>query len=110
MTDQEKRLQRAQLQVEVEEAELELAHLREKAIRLVGSLRTIADKIEMNANLRPSADDFLMEVELERRLAPENQQTMDYAAAVSVIFQLRKARQDLLNLRERKSNLVQPRF
>ncbi len=106
MTQEEKRSQRAHLVIEIEDAEAELAHEQERAIRIAQGLRIVAKKLEGNADLVPSGEDFSLGSDL--RLSPVDQGYMDFVAVASSIESLRVARQNLHNLRVRKRNLDNP--
>jgi hypothetical protein len=106
MTDQEKKLQRAQLQVELEDAQSELAHLQERAQAMADHVSDIVNKLRHSASLKPSTQDFSMNADLARRLAPDQQ--LDVSAAIKLIEELKQARQKVYGLLERKQNLANP--
>ena len=105
MTDQEKRHLRADLLIEIEDAQEEYAHLREKSLRLADGLIEISKKVRGNATLNPSVADFSSDFELANRLRPEHQAVLNFAETVKLIEELKVARQKLFNLTERKAQL-----
>ena len=106
MTDQEKKLQRAQLQVEFDDARDDLAHLREKAIRLANNIEQVCQLLRKNASLDPSAADFSAEVDMANRLQPEHQSALDQSGIVKLIDELKVTRQKVFSLSERKAALT----
>ena len=102
MTEQEKRTQRVQVRIDLEDAESNLVHLQVKANRLVDLIEAVLSKIRSNAALEPSRDDFALESELKTRLSPEEFSLLKSSgdAAVAVIAELRQERQKVLRLRE----------
>ena len=105
MTDQEKRQQRVSLGIEIEDAQGEFVHLREKALSLADRLDEIAKKVRDNAVYRPSKSDFNPEFELGNKLEPRHQIALDYESTNRLIEELRAARKKLFSLAERKSQL-----
>jgi hypothetical protein len=106
MTEQEKKMERANLFLELEDATSDLVHLRERAFRFAKCLRDAAAKIESSAREEPSGNDFTAEGDLMRRLDPRSQEALNYDAAVKLIEELKTARQNLYNLNLRKSSLA----
>jgi hypothetical protein len=106
MTDQEKKLHRAELQVELEDAQSDLAHLQDQAMSMAGHIENVAMKLQHNAGLVPSVDDFDVEAELIGRL--DLNQTLDIAAARNLIAEMRAARKKVYNLESRKRKLLNP--
>jgi|SRR5208282_4628193 len=104
MTDQEKKLQRAQLQVDLEDAQGELVHLREKAIRMSLELKRLAEKLQNSVDREPSSNDFSMHLDMTDRLDPTLQ--LDIPAIIKVLDELKVARQNVYNLQTRKDHLV----
>lgn len=104
MTDQEKKLQRAQLQVELDDAQSELAHLQEKALAMADHIANVVRKLQHNAILKPSQLDFSVEAELENRLDPGQQ--LDVEAVRKVISEMRAGRQKVYSLLDRKAKLA----
>jgi YD repeat-containing protein len=105
MTDQEKRQQRVNLGIEIEDAQGEFVHLREKALSLADRLGEITKKVRDNAAYKPSKADFDPEFEMGNKLEPRHQTVLDYDAFNRLIEELRAARKKLYNLYERKSQL-----
>jgi ubiquinone biosynthesis protein UbiJ len=103
MTDQEKKIQRAQLQVELDDARDDLAHLREKAIRLANKIEQVCQLLRRNASREPSAADFTAEADMANRLQPEHQSALDHSEIVKLIDELKVTRQKVFNLSERKA-------
>ena len=109
MTDDAKKLQRAQLQVELDDAESDFACLRESSFRLVQEVGDAQVRLKMNINLEPSAEDFILEAEIARRLSQKQQSALESSAkAIAAIEELKVARQKIFNLRLRKKNLAEP--
>lgn len=107
MTADEKRMQRAQLIIELEDAESDLAFSRDKARAMVHTLQTVIDTLQNNIELEPSSRDFTADGELENRLTlAQHANFVTVAATGSVISEMRKCRQNLFNLRERKRKLI----
>jgi hypothetical protein len=104
MTDQEKKLQRAQLQIELDDAQSELAHFQEAALALVDHISQAIGKLQRNAELRPSPSDFSVDAELENRLDPD--QRLDIERVRKLIAEMRAARQKVYNLQNRKAKLA----
>jgi hypothetical protein len=106
MTEQEKKLHRGQLLVEIEDTEGELAILRDKALADVQALREIANKVERNAELEPCAADFTAEASVENRLTPdERDKFVTVESVAKQIEELKEARQKVFNLRQRRLKL-----
>jgi len=106
MTDQEKRQQRVNLMIDLEEAQEELAHLRERALRVADGLESAARKMRENADCQPSNADFSPEQELSSKLSQRHQEAMDHEQATSLIENLRMARQRVVQLNQRRSQLA----
>ncbi len=105
MTDHEKKQQRAQLLIDLEDAESDLAHLREKARRIIDAMEAAATKLRFNTGLGPSGDDFTMEGDMRNRLGPECQSLPGYADLLKLIDELKVARQKVYNLNLRKAQI-----
>jgi hypothetical protein len=106
MTADEKRKQRVEIQIDLEDAEEHLANLQVKANRHADILNTIATKLRTNASLRPSSRDFTVEGDMENRLTPGQQDSMpDRLAIQKVIEELKMARQKVHNLEQQKNQL-----
>lgn len=106
MTEHEKKQQRAALIVDIEDAQSDLAHLQEKALRVASHLGKIAAKVQKNATLVPSSNDFTAEYELENRLDPSDMAVLSFSEVVKLIEELKLARQAMFNLNHRKSLLA----
>lgn len=103
MTTDERRLQRAHILIDLEDAEEELGALRTKAHRIVEGLKRICSKIEQNVELEPGDLDFSPGYELKNRLAPEAQSDfVTYDEAVKLIEELKVARQKVVTLNRQK--------
>ena len=105
MTDQEKREQRVNLHIDIEDAAQELAHLRESAFRIADDLEGAARRMRENAESTPGEADFSPEQELANRLTPRHQTAMDFDRASRVIEKMRQARQRIYQLNQRRSQL-----
>jgi hypothetical protein len=105
MTEQEKRQERAALQIEIENANEDLAYLRAKALRLADGFAEVSRKFRTNGSLNPSGADFDPASEIENRIRPELETLFDFTATVALIDQLRTARKKVFNLSERKAQL-----
>ena len=105
MTDQEKRQQRANLFIEIEDAKADFVHLRERAFSLADRLDKVTKKVRDNANWKPSRADFTSEFELANKLELEHQTALNFDEINKLIEELRAARKNLFNLAERKSQL-----
>lgn len=107
MTVDEKRLHRAQLIVEIEDAESDLAFSCDKARDMVHAMQTVIDTLQHSIELEPSSRDFTADGELETRLSlAQHANFVTVAAVGNVINEMKKCRQALFNLRERKRKLV----
>jgi hypothetical protein len=106
MTDQEKRQQRIEIELELEDAQKELASLRVKALRMAENIDHVAAKIRANANLTPSRDDFNSESDLANRLEPTHQLAMSFENAAKLIDELKTARQKVFRSKELKASLT----
>jgi hypothetical protein len=95
-----------QLKREIQNAESTLAYKREKAFQFTQKLREVIETVEANCNVQPSSEDFEMEANLERRISPEYQGALNYTAAITVISDLKIARQALFNVRQRKAQIA----
>jgi hypothetical protein len=101
---------------ELADAEGDFAHARVKAAQLARGIgeseqltqnhREAIRNIEMNIGLQPSANDFDMEADLERRLSPRYQAVTDYPDAIKTLWDLKLARQRLFNIQRRKTTLL----
>jgi hypothetical protein len=105
MTDQDKKLQRAQLLVDIEDAEDDLAHLREKTERAIELMQAAVTKLRRGINLAPSSADFTVEGDIANRLSPESQSLPGYVDLLKLIEELKIARQKVYNLNLRKAQI-----
>lgn len=96
--------------IEIEDAQREFVHLREKALSLASRLDEVVKKVRENATHRPSRDDFSPEFEMANKLEPKHQTVMDYDGINRLIEELRAARKKLYNLAERKAQLLNGDF
>ena len=103
MTTADKVSLRGQLLAEIEQAEDDLAYEREKALRLAAGLREAAERIETSGRVEPSGGDFEMESNLATVLPSTFRPLFDFDGAVSLLSNLKKKRQTLVNLRLRDS-------
>ena len=107
MTDQDKKLRRAQLQVEIDDAESDLAFLRDEAAQAAQRLEQITETVRRNADLEPSPTDFTAEGDIANRLTPTQVDGFETPTSISrLIERLKKSRQELFSLRERKRKLM----
>uniref|UniRef100_A0A7V4XSN2 Uncharacterized protein n=1 Tax=Acidobacterium capsulatum TaxID=33075 RepID=A0A7V4XSN2_9BACT len=107
MTDQERKMQRAHLLVELQDAEDEVVHLRERLHGYADALDRVTKKLRLNATLQPSRDGFHAEAEMRGRLMPEEIASVQTAdKLVAAIEELRQAQQRLFLLRERNSHIT----
>lgn len=104
MTDVERKRHRAELQIELEDAQSDLAYLQDQAMSMAGHIEEVVSKLRHNAGLSPSVSDFDVEAELENRL--DTGQQLDIPSAMKVISGMRTARQKVYNLQTRKTKLA----
>jgi hypothetical protein len=108
MSEDEKKLQRALRIVELHDAQSDLACLRDRALGEAEALEGIAKRLKVNADLEPSSDDFVFEVEAKRRLSPQEiGRYQKIEALVSLVEEMKLARQKVFNLRHRSALLEQ---
>ena len=105
MTDQEKREQRVNLLIDLEEAQEELAHIRERALRVADDLESAAQKMRENADCQPSKAAFSPEQELASKLTQRHQEAMYFDQAANLIEKLRTSRRRVFQLSERRKQL-----
>lgn len=109
MTFEEKISGHRQLLAEIGQAEMDCAKKREEVqclidkLRQAGELRHIADKIAHYVNSEPSGDDFEPKTNPRIFLSPHLRLMLDPSKALAPLEELRKARQELVNLRQRNS-------
>jgi hypothetical protein len=108
MTDREKREQRVQLRIDLEDAESDLAHLRERAIRVAVSLEAIVRKIRQNAALEPSRNSLEAAAESRLRLSNEELEMLKNSSGLipAALAELGQARRQVFQLRERDAALT----
>ncbi len=105
MTEREKKQQRANLLIEIEDSQEELAHLREKALRIADNLDDLTKKIRGHAATNTSRADFSSEFDLVNRISLESQTSLNFIEIEKLIEEMRTERKKLFNLIERKSQL-----
>lgn len=105
MTIEEIRWQKANLYINLEDAQQDLACLREKALALADTLEETATAVRRIGNLTPSKADFSAEYELSNRLEQSQFPALDSAVIVALFDQLAVARKRVFNLQERFSQL-----
>lgn len=103
MTDEDKKLERAKVHVALEDAKSALMSSRRKTTHLADGLEHIVRKIRHNARLEPSGSDFSLDADLSNRLSPQDQALLDYGAAAALIEELKRCRQNLYHLQNRKN-------
>jgi len=103
MTDKDRKLHRGTLLVQIEDAEDGLGFLRGNAISAAKALEQIAEKLRHNALREPSPADFTPEGDIENRLTPDEFASFETAGTVAAMIEkMKKARQDVFNLRKLK--------
>jgi len=105
VTDQEKRLHRAQLLIDIEDAEKELAYSRDKAATVAREHENISDAIRRNIEIDPSQADFTVDGEVANRLTPTQITFEGGQTAAALIAEMRRARRNLFDLYERRRKL-----
>jgi hypothetical protein len=105
VTIDEKRQQRAEVLIDLEDAQETLRHLQVKAERQAEFLEGVAHKVKYNASLKPSGLDFSMATDLANRLGPNEQAIPDFTTIQKLIEELRAARQKIFNLEQQRSQL-----
>jgi hypothetical protein len=109
MPEFEKKLHRGTMLAEIEDADSELACLRDQAIGMAERLEEIAGSLRRNARLEPSPSDFMAEGDIDNRLTPDQIAKFETPQSVShVIEELKNARQELVNLRKRSAMVIGP--
>lgn len=99
------RMERARLQLEIEDALGELQGLRRRARQFAEDAQVVLDKVLHNAALEPSEADFSQEFEDNNRVGAEYRGIFDFNTAVSTISQLKALRQRISNLQKAKRQL-----
>ena len=106
MTPDEKRRHRAELQIEIEDIESDLAYCRGRARSLASGLQEVVAMILRNAELEPTKDDFTADAELENRLSPTQlAKLQDWKSILEILGELRSYRKGIYNLRKRMTDL-----
>ena len=109
MTDSEKREQRVRLGIECEQAAEDLAHERERALRLADLLNAWAQWLQELANKKPSAADFMPDLNGDDiRANPKYQECLSFTTLLQTEERLRLARQKASNLELRRMQLTSP--
>jgi hypothetical protein len=109
MTEQERKLHRAKLLVEIEDAERDFVFSQDQAIAVAEALEGIAEKLRRNAELQPSPTDFTAEGDVVNRLSPDQIAEFPRQQSVSALIEeLKKSRQSVFNLRKRRERLTVP--
>jgi hypothetical protein len=104
----ERRQQRAEVQIDLEDAQTLLSDLQVKAVRMADALDKVSAKIRQNAQLVPSPKGFDLDYEMKNRLSPDSQSALSYDAIIRVIEDLKVARQKVVNLTRQKNQLAAP--
>jgi hypothetical protein len=110
VTEHEKLEQRVRLGVEVETAKENLAHEREKALRLADDLERWAKWLRHHANKQPSATDFSppSDADLTIRSDGRYRECLNFDSLLRLEESLRDARQTASNLELRRMQLSSP--
>jgi hypothetical protein len=102
MTD-DKKLERAQAHVLLEDAQSALMSGRRKMTHLADGLEHVARKMRHNARLEPSGSDLSLDADVSNRLTPQDQALLDCESAAALIEELKRCRQNLYNLQNAKN-------
>jgi hypothetical protein len=105
VTTDERRQQRAEILIDLEDTQENFRALQVKASRMADFLDGIAGKLRHNASLRPSGRDFSLDTDLANRLGPNEQSIPDFVTIQRLIEELRTARQKIFNLEQQRSQL-----
>jgi 3'-phosphoadenosine 5'-phosphosulfate sulfotransferase len=111
VTDNEKIEQEVRLGVETKHAITDLAHERERTLRLAADLDTWANWLRGHANKQPSAADFMggaSASDLTLRSDGRYRECLNFDTLVRAEEDLRMARQKASNLELRKMQLSSP--
>lgn len=104
MTAHEELLVRGRFLVEVEDAEARLALLQERARQWARQMREVASVLERGANCPPSGEDCMAGPPPTQLLPQIVFKTLpDYDAIIAALLELKQTRQEVYNLRQRKS-------
>jgi len=99
MTTNEKKLQKAQLIVDSQDAAEELAHLRERSFRKIQDIREMVNWMENQTTDESSP--FIETALIDARF----QSASDFNAILKLMGEIKKARQDVWNLELRRKAL-----
>jgi len=106
MTADEKREQKGMLLLECQEAEEELAHLSEKALRVSETLKQISDDLVSSCpskhggfSIREDDEPTLLKTD------PQFKAALDIDALIVLLSDLNKAKRKVRGLQDRKSSL-----
>ena len=106
MTVDEKRKNRVELQIGIEDAESDFIHCQDRARGVARGLQEVAEVILRNTELEPSANDFSADAELENRLTPTQLgKLQDWKSVMEIFGELKCCRQALYNLKKRRADL-----
>jgi|ERR1017187_8666861 hypothetical protein len=108
MTDEEKRQQKAMLLLESQEADDDLAHLREKANQQVVKLREVAQWLEDMTGEGYSPDILAQKrEERERKISgsAEYGQALNFQRVIDLVNEIKQARKKRAELHTRKAAL-----
>ena len=108
MTDEEKRQQKAMLLLEAQEAEEEIAHLREKAIQRATKLREVAQWLEDAGDEGWSPEIAEKREERERKITASTlqyDQALNFPHVVDLVSQIKDARRKRGEFHARKTAL-----
>ncbi len=108
MTTDEKKLQRANLIIELEDTGNDFAHEREAVLRCADTLQELSMWLQGHANREPSSDDLTAGGDLEDatiRTQGKYRECLDFNRLLQLTGNLKKHRQKLYSLKLRKSNL-----
>jgi len=111
VTTDEKKQQRANLIIEMEDAQNDFAHERETAFSLAKSLWELSQWLKEHAQQEPSGADFAAGGDLRDtniRIQGKYRECLDFDRMVRLTESLKKHRQDLYNLESRKQQLNTP--
>lgn len=109
MTEQDRKQQRANLVVELEDAQRDLAHERETALVHADSLEIWAKRLRTDAAREPTHADFVPTMEdSDIRTESRYQECLSFGTLLRTFEKLREARQKVSNLELRKMQLSAP--
>jgi hypothetical protein len=108
MTEDEKRQQKAMLLLECEEAESDLAHLRERAARLSGEIGEVEAWLNRAAPFHGNRELTQKDIELDKKIRAKQQvyrDALSFDSALSLMDEITAAQKRFADIAERKSNL-----